>query len=135
MRGLKIATIICYCLIIIPATHVAAPLIFILFIFLGSGNAGDIVLSGLIFFILLYFLRSAVRPKRKRDIYVFILGGLILFIPLIQESIWLKKFEFEQFYEDSPFFYSSLPFIILLLITILSIFRSKNDQEKSFDAL
>lgn len=125
MRGLKIFTVICYCIIIIPATHFAAPLLVILIASLDYGDAPALISSVLIFFILIYFLRSGAKPKRKRDLYFFIIGGLILFIPLVRESIWLRTYAFENFYEDPFFFCSSLPFIILLPMTIVRIFRSK----------
>jgi hypothetical protein len=125
LRILKILTPISYLFIVISSTHFAAPLILMIFGGFFSGNALFFLFSLLQVTSIVLFFFSARRFNIKSDIYLFIFGGIVLYIPIIQQCIWLYNFENELFYEDKPFFIPSLIFLILLLVTIDTTINSK----------
>ena len=121
---LIILTIIFYNLIIFSSVHFGAPLFFIVLMGFGSGVLG-ILQSSAIVCTLIFFIYSYRNPKRTRDRYVFSIGGLILLIPIVEQTIWLHDFLMQSFFDDVAFSIPTLVFLFFLIATIISIFRFK----------
>lgn len=130
---LKIITVISYCLIIMSSTHFGAPLFFMLLIWLASGNVLYTVQSVLIIAFLIYIIASCLRAVKKRDLYIFPAGGMLLLLPIIEQCSWLKKFENEYFFEDRLFAETSGLFLLFFVLMTVSVFRSAKTELQDYD--
>jgi hypothetical protein len=124
----KIITIISYCLITFSSTHFGAPLLFMVLVGLLGGEIVPVIQSVSIIGTLIFFIYSYVKPKRNRDLYLFTIGGAVLFLPIVEQCFWLKEFERKSFFDDKTFAAMTLVFLFFLLINIVSIYREKNNQ-------
>lgn len=117
----------------VSSTHFGAPLFFMILIGLASGKLLIIGQSVLIIAVLASFILSCYRSQRKRDVYLFLIGGIILLLPVIEQCYWLKKFENESFFDDKFFAGSTAVFLSFLITTIISILKTHKDKSCNED--
>lgn len=119
----KIATVISYCCIQIDSEHVGGPAGLYIVLGLLSTKVIDKLLSLLILMVLLGMIYSTFKSKQSRDVYLFMIGGLILIIPLIQHMSYTV--EYKRFVNWIPFAITSLLFLGIEVFTSILIFRKR----------
>jgi hypothetical protein len=116
---LKLATVISYCCIIILGEIIGGPMgVFILLGFFTYNlleTLFSVIFTGIIFTMIF----SAFRPKRKRDLVIFILGGIILQMPLIWLLIDSTYLDLEYFFWTAGFF------TVIWITTITGIYNNR----------
>ena len=114
LKILKIFTVVSYLFIMWTGDHLGGTLGF--YIAWGFfGNISTILLSALFSTILTVFLYSSFKPFKKNELYVFLLGGVILIIPVLSHFYTvLTQFKNRG---DDRFFLTLFPFLILRLRT------------------
>ncbi|MCW3102734.1 MAG: hypothetical protein JWO09_1174 [Bacteroidetes bacterium] len=122
-NSLNVFTAISYCLILVSSTHFAAPMFFMVLLGFGAGNFLLFMQSLLITAFLVYLIAGWRRRVKKRDLYIFPAGGMILLLPIIEQCSWLKKFENMNFFDDRLFAGTTCLFMFFLILTISGIFR------------
>jgi hypothetical protein len=122
LKILKILTVISYLFITWTGSHLGGSFGF--YIILGLFlNISSILLSVLFLTILSVFLYSSFKPFKKNELYVFLFGGVILFIPVLFHTyIVLTQFKNRG---DNLFFLTLLPFLFLYGMTVFLISRQK----------
>lgn len=130
LKILKIFTVISYLLIIWTGDHLGG--IFGYYIILGLfGDISTILLSVLFLIILTVFLYSSFKPFKKNELHVFLLGGVILIIPVLSHFYTvLTQFKNRG---DNRFFLTLFLFLILYGMTLVSIGRQKKNKNVSSD--
>lgn len=122
LKILKIFTVISYLFITWTGDHLRGAFGFYLILGL-LGNISTILLSVLFLTILTVFLYSSFKPFKKNELYVFLLGGVILFIPILSHFYTvLTQFKNRG---DNLFFLTLFPFLILYSMTLFLISRQK----------
>ena len=122
LKILKIFTVISYLFIMRTGDHLGGAFGYYL-IFGLLGNISTILLSALFLTILTVFLYSSFKPLNKNELYVFLLGGVILIIPVLSHFCTvLTQFKNRG---DNLFFLTLFPFLVLYGMTLFLICRKK----------
>lgn len=125
LKFLKIGTVIAYLCITWAGAHIGGP--FGLCILLGLFSIQTILISALFLTVLIAFLYSANNAFKKYELEVFLVGGLILSIPIISHAHTVLVF-FER--KDDTFFLTLIPFILLYGIILFKIQKQRNHDNK-----
>ena len=122
LKILKILTVISYLFITCTGGHLRGA--FGYYIVLGLfWNISTILLSVLFLTILSVFLYSSFKPFKKNELYVFLLGGVILIMPVLSHFYTvLTQFKNRG---DNLFFLTLFPFLILYCMTLFLISSQK----------
>jgi hypothetical protein len=123
---LKIGTVISYCLIPISGEHFGLPLGLGLFIGSLAGKFPASLTYIFSILTLIFIIYSMIKPKQRRDIYIFPFGALILLIPLAEQFMYLNQYD--GFVGNSSFFQMSILFLVLMTSAIILIFNLGNDK-------
>ncbi|GAA4305841.1 hypothetical protein [Aestuariibaculum suncheonense] len=122
LKILKILTVISFLLITWSGPHIGGP--FGLYLILGLlGNISSIIQAGVILVILILFLYSSYKSFHKYDLYLFLVGGVILMIPICSHINTV--FTHYKNKGDNVFFLTLIPFLLLYGITLLKIYKQK----------
>lgn len=84
---LKVLTAISYCCIIVGGDHVGGPIGAFIILFLFSMQILPTVVATALGTVLFLFMYSSFRPNNKTDLYLFLIGGVILYAPFLWQLI------------------------------------------------
>lgn len=118
LKILKFLTIVSFLLITFNTGHIGGS--FWVFLFLGLLSGGkETFFALIILLVLLLFLINAIIPRKtKKDLYLFLIGGIILLVPILMHLQFLivngKNGKF-------PFYISSIIFLIIYCIALIEI--------------
>lgn len=122
LKILKIFTVLSYFFITWTGDHLGGFLGF--YMVLGLfGNIFTILISASFLTILSVFLYSSFKPFKKNELYVFLLGGVILIIPVLSH-LYTVLTQFKN-RGDNLFFLTLFPFLILYGMTLFLLSRKK----------
>ena len=123
LKILKIFTVISYFFITWTGDHLGC--VFGFYMVLGLfGNISTILISALFLTILSVFLYSSFKPFKKNELYVFLVGGVILIIPVLSH-LYTVLTQFKN-RGDNLFFLTLFPFLILYGMTLFLLSRKNN---------
>ncbi|MDE5417316.1 hypothetical protein L3049_04780 [Labilibaculum sp. DW002] len=126
VKILKIGTVIAYLLITWSGDHIGGT--FAYYIIFGLFSIYTILISAIFLTVLIAFLFSSYKAFKKYDLHVFMVGGLILFIPIIRYS-YLVISEYKSRGDDT-FFLTLIPFLLLYGITLFKLHKQSNHDNK-----
>jgi len=119
LKILKILTPISFLAITIKGDIVGGPYgAFLLLSFVGGilPAISGIVISA----ILLVFLSNAIMPTKHSDLVIFIVGGAVLFIPILAHVLFATQ--------GWLFFGTLLPFVVIYSLTLFMLIRQKRNS-------
>ncbi|PXY01446.1 hypothetical protein DF185_08145 [Marinifilum breve] len=126
VKILKVLTVLAYVFITWTGTHLGGT--FGYYIIFGLMDIHSVLFSALFLLILISFLYSAFKPIKKYDWHVFLLGGIVLCVPIFYHThVVLSEFKNRG---DHVFFLTACPFLIIYGITVFRIKRSAKAENK-----
>jgi len=129
LRIFKALTIISFLSIMLKGEHVGGPLGF--FLLLGLFQCDNLLMliaSIVCISVLAIFVYSIFRPFGRRDFLLFVIGGIILFLPIGWLVIYLIGHP--DFIEPLPFLMTLLLFIIFWIVALVWIHKTDKSQNK-----
>ncbi|MCR8667248.1 hypothetical protein NO995_06120 [Aestuariibaculum sp. M13] len=122
LKILKILTVISFLLITWSGPHIGGP--FGLYLILGLfGNISSIIQAGVILVILILFLYNSYKSFHKYDLHLFLIGGIILMIPICSH-IYTVLTQYQN-KGDKIFFLTLIPFLFSYSVTLFKIYKQK----------
>jgi len=128
LKILKILTVISFLLITFSGRHIGGQ--FGIFLYLGLfSDFKNLIPVALILMILMMFIFSSFKQLNKIDLYIFIIGGMILMIPIIAHI----RFIFINMKNrgDNVFYMTLLPFLTFYGLTLYKIIRENKKRKNS----
>jgi hypothetical protein len=120
LKKMKVLIVILFLLITFDSGHIGGQ--FGCFLILGLISGGVTSIFSLIqIFTLIAFLKSSFKPSNK-DVYIFLIGGILLLIPIVYHIIFLIS---ERHYRQ-PFFY--LTTSLFLIAYVYTLFNMRNKK-------
>ena len=126
IRILKILVVISFLSITVDTGHVGGP--FAAFLVLGFlSDIWTVAMSTLYLTVLILFVLSGFKNFKKKDIYLFIGGGVILLIPIVMHISFLLKERKNS--GDNLFYITTTIFLIMYGITLFQINKLQRKSE------
>jgi hypothetical protein len=128
LKILKILTVLSFLMITFDSGHLGGQfgIYIILGLFFGFQEA---ILAALFLIILALFLLSSFKNLKTKDLYIFIIGGLILMIPIIAHIRFLLITMKNR--GDKVFYLTLLPFLTFYGLTLFKIIRENKKMKNS----
>jgi len=120
---LKILIVILYSSIMIQGEHISGPLITFIFLGIFDNNLIITSISVLVILTLITYIYSAIKPFKKNDFILFIIGGVILYIPILGHIY--TSYNKISFSNHKLFFTTLTIFIITYGIVIYKLLKEK----------
>ncbi len=125
IKKLKILSVVSFMLIMFIGPHIGGPII----VFIGLGITinpfsdlnNEFIVSLFLLITLFLFIYSAFKPNKKRDLWIFCIGGLVLATPIVYQINNLLGHNKFSFHNQWPFILTVSLFLIIYTITLVTI--------------